>query len=88
MNTNGNPWTKDSINCRFQRLSKKLGKRLCAYAIRHSYATEGLKSGMDSLILAQLMGHADTTMLARTYSHLARNPDFLRKQAKRLREKE
>lgn len=86
VNTNGNPWTKDSINCRFQRLSKKLGKRLCAYAIRHSYATEGLKSGMDSLILAQLMGHADTTMLARTYSHLARNPDFLRKQAKLLRE--
>ena len=85
VNTRGKPWTKDSIGCRFKRLKKKLGKAMCAYAIRHSYATEGLKSGMDSLVLAQLMGHADTTMLSRTYAHLARNPDFLRRQAKSLR---
>jgi integrase len=25
-NTRGRPWTKDSINCRFHRLKKKLGK--------------------------------------------------------------
>ncbi len=85
VNTKGKPWTKDSIGCRFKRLKMKLGKAMCAYAIRHSYATEGLKSGMDSLVLAQLMGHADTTMLSRTYAHLARNPDFLRIQAKTVR---
>ncbi len=86
-NTKGTPWTKDSINCRFQRLQKKLGKRACAYGIRHSYATEGLKQGMDSLTLAQLMGHQDSSMVARTYSHLARNPRYLREQAKKLRAK-
>lgn len=87
LNTRGDKWTKDSINCRFQRLKKKLGgKRVFAYAIRHSYATNGLMNGMDSLTLSQLMGHADTSMLAKTYSHLAKNPEFLKAQAKKLRE--
>jgi integrase len=37
LNTRGRPWTKDSINCRFQRLKKKLSSaRICAYGIRHS----------------------------------------------------
>ncbi len=86
-NKKGTPWTKDSVNCRFQRLRKKLGKRACAYGIRHSYATEGLKRGMDSLTLAQLMGHQDTSMIARTYAHLARNPAYLKEQARKLSER-
>ena len=85
LNTKGRPWTSDAINCRFQRLKKKLGRRVFAYAIRHSYATEGLKMGMDSLTLAQLMGHSDTSMLTKVYAHLARNPAYLREQAKSMR---
>ena len=84
-NTQDRAWTKDSINCRFQRISKKLGISCCAYALRHSFATEGLKQGMDSLTLAQLMGHSDTSMLSRCYAHLARNPAYLREQAKKVR---
>ncbi|MCR9120306.1 MAG: tyrosine-type recombinase/integrase, partial [bacterium] len=84
-NTKGRPWTKDSINNRFQRIQKKVDFPVCAYGIRHSYATEGLKSGMDSLTVAQLMGHQDTSMISRTYSHLARNPAYLREQAKKLK---
>jgi integrase len=85
LNTKGRPWTKDSINCRFQRLKKKLKRPMCAYAIRHSFATEGLKSGVDSLTLAQIMGHSDTTMLAKHYAHLARNPAYLLETARKLR---
>ena len=84
-NTRGKAWTKDSINCRFQRLKEKVDFPVCAYGIRHSYATEGLKSGMDSLTIAQLMGHADGTMISRCYAHLARNPSYLREQAKKLK---
>lgn len=84
-NTKGRAWTKDSINCRFQRLQKKLGRPACAYAIRHSFATEGLIRGMDSLTLSQLMGHADVSMLAKYYAHLSKNPEYLRQQANRLR---
>lgn len=84
-NTRGKAWTKDAINCRFQRLKKKLGRRACAYGIRHSYATQGLINGMDSLTLSQLLGHCDVSTLAKNYAHLSKNPDYLRKQAKRLR---
>ncbi|MEM8945763.1 MAG: tyrosine-type recombinase/integrase [Planctomycetota bacterium] len=80
-NTQGNPWTKDAINCRFQRLKKKLGKRVFAYAIRHSYATQGLINGVDSVTLSQLMGHADVSTLAKNYAHLSKNQRFLREQA-------
>jgi len=84
INTKGRPWTKDAINCRFQRLKEKLPFDACAYAIRHSYATEGLKKGVDSLTLAQIMGHSDTSMLSKHYAHLARNPDYLRRTARKL----
>jgi len=88
-NTRGRPWTKDSINCRFQRLKKKLGSdRICAYGIRHSYATEGLKNDVDPVSLAMLMGHSDPSMVAKTYQHLAQNHDHLRRQAERARGKQ
>ncbi len=84
-NTTGRPWTKDAINCRFTRLKKKLGKRVFAYAIRHSYATQGLIDGVDSVTLSQLMGHADVSTLAKNYAHLSKNQQFLKKQAERVR---
>lgn len=83
-NTRGGAWTKDSVNCRCQRLSKKLGKPVFAYAIRHTYATDGLKAGADAIVLAELLGHRDTSMLAKTYAHLAKDADFLKRQAQRL----
>lgn len=85
-NTHGNQWKRNALSCRFKRLREKLGKQLCAYALRHSYATEGLKRGVDSLTLAQIMGHSDTTMLSRHYAHLARNPVYLSEQACRVRD--
>jgi len=85
-NRRGTPWTKDAIKCRMTRLKEKVHiPGMCAYAIRHSYATEGLKNGVDSLTLATLMGHADVSMIARTYQHLAKDIDYLRQQANRVK---
>lgn len=85
-NARGNPWTKDAIKCRLSRIKANVKiPVLCAYGIRHSFATEGLKNGVDSVTLAALMGHSDLAMVARTYQHLARNPQFLREQAERAR---
>lgn len=85
-NTRGNPWTKDAVKCRFARLKEKVQiTGLCAYGIRHSFATEGLKNGVDSVALAVIMGHADVSMIARTYQHLAKNVQYLKQQAKRAR---
>lgn len=83
-NSRGRPWTKDSIKCRLTRISKKVGFRVIAYGARHSWATKALtEGGVDPISVAHLMGHRDPTMVARIYSHLSRNPDFLRRQAHR-----
>jgi integrase len=85
-NANGDAWTKDSIKCRFQRLKDKVGiERLIAYGFRHTYITDALKNGIDSVTLAQLVGHADTSMISKVYGHLAKNPEYLLAQAKKAR---
>ncbi len=88
LNSRGNPWTKDAIKCRLTTISRKVGFRVIAYGTygtRHSYATHGLTNGVDSIVLAQLMGHKNTNMIAQVYSHLSQNPTFLIEQAERVK---
>jgi integrase len=82
-NTCGRPWTTDAVNCRFTTVEKKLGTRYCLYVFRHSWATRALERGVDPLTVAILMGHADPSMLAKTYQHLSQNPKYLQDAAKR-----
>ncbi|MEM6692877.1 MAG: site-specific integrase [Planctomycetota bacterium] len=83
-NSKGNPWTKDAIKCRLSRIGEKVGFRVIAYGARHSFATDALAvGGVDPISVAHLMGHKDPSMVAKVYSHVAKNPDFLRKQAAR-----
>src|SRR5262249_9548380 len=82
-NTEGLPWTTDAVNCAFQRVAKKVGKKYCLYVLRHSWATRALARGVDALTVAILMGHRDPSTLARVYQHLTQNPDYLREAAKR-----
>ncbi len=82
-NKDGNPWTPYSVNCRFFRLKKKLGTKYCLYLFRHSFATRMLESGLDPITVSVLMGHKDTTMLARVYQHLSHNPDNLLQQIRK-----
>ena len=77
-NLKGNPWNKNSLSCRFARLRKKTGiDGLCAYTIRHSYATRMLKSGTDSTVLGVLMGHADPSMVSKVYQHVAQDDNYM-----------
>ncbi len=77
------PWTKNAVSCRCKRLSKKLKFPVFAYALRHSFCTDLLTSGVDSTAVADLMGHRDKSMIGRVYSHLDQKADFLREQLKR-----
>lgn len=65
------------------RLASSLVPRYSLYAIRHSWATRALKSGLDGLTVAILMGHSDPSTLARVYQHLAHDPQHMLDQAKR-----
>jgi integrase len=82
-NTRGRPWTTSAVACRFKRLTKKLGSKSFAYAFRHTFATEGLINGVDSTAMANLLGHQDLSMVARTYAHLVQNQSFLLNEAER-----
>jgi len=82
-NTRDRPWTTKAVNCRFFSLKKKLGIRYSLYSLRHTWATNALKKGVDPITVSQLMGHADTNMLARTYAHLAQDAAYLQVAAQR-----
>jgi len=89
VNADGNPWTKDAVNCVFSRLTKKLGKKYHLGAFRKGFATEALKSGVDVIGLAHLMGHRDPSMLSRVYAKVQQDPEYmasLARKAKRPRE--
>ncbi len=80
--------TLAELRCEAKRklLSEKcrsLVPRYSLYALRHSWATNALKSGVDPLTVAILMGHKDPSMLARVYQHLSHSPDHMLDQAKR-----
>ena len=139
-NSQGNRWTKDAVNCAFDRLRVRMVqklevgqpenvKRLIAemipqldphrmvdgkpvpktkeklreearrkvlaklasehvprdslYALRHTWATRALQTGLDGLTVAILMGHSDPSTLARVYQHLSHQPEHLLQQAQR-----
>ena len=63
--------------------ARELQPRYSLYALRHSWATNALKRGIDSLTVAILMGHQDPSMLAKVYQHLSHNPEHLLSQARR-----
>jgi site-specific recombinase XerD len=79
LNAAGRPWTAFAINCRFCRLQKHTGIKHFAYAWRHGFATRKLIEGHDHLTVAELLGHADGTMLAKVYAHLSQHDEHLRK---------
>ncbi len=71
-----------------QRVLAKLANesipRFSLYALRHSWATRALQSGLDGLTVAILMGHSDPSTLARVYQHLSLNPEHLLHQASKV----
>ncbi|WP_152053031.1 tyrosine-type recombinase/integrase [Tautonia marina] len=85
LNARGKPWTKDAINCAFTRLSKKLGKKYHLGALRKGFATEALKNGLDTVTVAHLLGHADTSMVSRVYAKVQQDPAFMADAMKRAK---
>ena len=57
--------------------ASQLAPRYCLYALRHSFATNCLKRGLDALTVAVLMGHSDPSTLAKVYQHLSHAPGHL-----------
>lgn len=82
-NSDGQPWNRNAIRLRMRRLRKKLDlpPGTVAYAYRHSFATNGLAAGVPIATMAELLGHADTSMISAHYAHLNQCTDHLRAAA-------
>lgn len=78
-NLDGQPWTKDAVVLRFQRLTKKLSFSASAYAIRHTFITDALINGVDPVTLSKIVGHRDLSMIQRVYSKLEMRNDHMQR---------
>lgn len=72
-NSRGNPWTRNAVQLRMRSLREKLGlpRGAVSYALRHTYCTRALESGMDCVTVARLMGHKSLDMVMKVYAHLS-----------------
>jgi hypothetical protein len=59
------------------REAKQFAKRLRQYDLRHSFVTRKLRAGVDSHVVAALVGHKDTKMIDTLYSHVADDYEFM-----------
>jgi integrase len=81
-------FTRNGVRCRFRRLREKLPHLagVISYTMRHSFATQALVNGVGIAQVAELMGHADTSMVSQHYAHLAGKVDHMREAARRAAE--
>jgi integrase len=86
-NADGNPWTRHAVSNRLRRKKRRkkdpIGGDIVADTHRATWATEALTNEVPVATMAQLMGHADTTMVSRHYAKLAEKKDYLRQAAVR-----
>lgn len=78
-NRRGRPWHPWAVNCRFCRLKEKLGRKFALADVRHSFVTQLLKAKVDPITIGALCGHADLSMIARTYQHVSEDSEHLQK---------
>jgi integrase len=84
-NTHGQPWCKNAVNCAFQRLRKAVGFPVHLGAFRKGYCTEALKSGLDTVTVAHLMGHVNAVMVSRVYGKVAQDRSWMAEAAKKAK---
>lgn len=67
------PIAEASVQHLFGYLGKQAGlaKRIYPHLLRHSFATQMLRKGMNPIQLKDILGHSSLAMLDRVYSHLA-----------------
>lgn len=67
------------------KMARNNTSKLCLTNFRHTWCHNALKSGLDVLTVSELMGHADTSMVAKVYSHLNHAKDYLLGAAQNVR---
>ena len=80
LNSRGEPWTPDTLYCRFKRIRKKLGlgKGVFPYGVRTRFASDAINNAnANPALIARSMGHVGLTMLLKHY--LREDPEAVRR---------
>jgi integrase len=65
----GKPYQRDYISHQVQKIGKRIGKRISAHTLRHSFATDKLKRGASLPALSHYLGHSTVAITADFYLH-------------------
>lgn len=76
----GNPISTLSFNNRLKEVGIK-GKNVTTHYFRHTFITLAIENKIDRDLIARQVGHADTTMIERVYSHFTKEMEKQQKEA-------
>lgn len=69
----------------FSRIQDKLGiSHRNVHAMRHTFATRALESGMKPIVVSRLLGHASIQITMDIYGHVI--PDFAEQELEKMEE--
>jgi len=74
----GSPWTRHDVARPMKEANKaaKIKPPATFHVLRHTYASHAVMAGVPLMVVAQNLGHSDTRMCEKHYSHLA--PSYAR----------